>query len=149
MAAYLTVAALLLCGCGAEISLRKGDQSYALGEYTEAAARYKKAYSGTPSKEKELRADIAFKLGESYRRINYVPRAIAAYQNAVRYKYPDSIVYRHLADMQRASGKVKEAQKNYLIALEHDPDDLLAQNGLESCSLIQQWKENPTRYIVK
>ena len=149
MAAYLTVAALLLCGCGAEISLRKGDQSYALGEYTEAAARYKKAYSGTPAKEKELRADIAFKLGESYRRINYVPRAIAAYQNAVRYKYPDSIVYRHLADMQRASGKVKEAQKNYLIALEHDPDDLLAQNGLESCSLIQQWKENPTRYIVK
>ncbi len=149
MAAYLTVAALLLCGCGAEISLRKGDQSYALGEYTEAAARYKKAYSGTPAKEKELRADIAFKMGESYRRINYVPRAIAAYQNAVRYKYPDSIVYRHLADMQRTNGKIKDAQANYLIALEHDPDDVLAQNGLESCSLIQQWKDNPTRYIVK
>lgn len=149
MAAYLTMAALLLCGCGAEISLRKGDQSYALGEYTEAAARYKKAYSGTPAKEKELRADIAFKLGESYRHINYVPRAIAAYQNAVRYKYPDSIVYRHLADMQRTNGKIKDAQANYLIALEHDPDDVLAQNGLESCLLIQEWKDNPTRYIVK
>ena len=36
----------LLCSCGAEISLRKGDQRYALGEYTEAASYYKKAYAG-------------------------------------------------------------------------------------------------------
>ena len=149
-AVYVIVAALLLfCGCGAEMSLRKGDQSYALGEYSEAAAKYKKAYAGIPSKEKELRADIAFKLGESYRHINYVPRALAAYQNAVRYKYPDSIVYRHLADMQRISGKTKDAEKNYQIALEYDPYDRLAQNGLESCSLIQELKDNPTRYNVK
>ena len=149
-AAYLIVSALwLLCSCGAELSMRKGDQSYALGEYSEAAAKYKKAYAGIPSKEKELRADIAFKLGESYRHINYVPRALAAYQNAVRYKYPDSIVYRHLADMQRISGKTKDAEKNYQIALEYDPDDRLAQNGLESCSLIQELKDNPTRYNVK
>ena len=149
-AVYVIVAALLLfCGCGAELSMRKGDQSYALGEYSEAAAKYKKAYAGIPSKEKELRADIAFKLGESYRHINYVPRALAAYQNAVRYKYPDSIVYRHLADMQRISGKTKDAEKNYQIALEYDPDDRLAQNGLESCSLIQELKDNPTRYNVK
>lgn len=144
------VAALwLLCSCGAEISLRKGDQSYLLGEYTEAAAKYKKAYAGIPSKEKELRASTAFKLGESYRHINYVPRALAAYQNAVRYKYPDSIVYRHLADMQRISGKLNDAEKNYRIALEYDPEDILALNGLESCSLIQELKDNPTRYSVK
>ena len=144
------VAALwLLCSCGAEVSLRKGDQSYILGEYTEAAAKYKKAYAGIPSKEKELRASTAFKLGESYRRISYVPRALAAYQNAVRYKYPDSIVYRHLADMQRISGKIKDAETNYKIALEYDPEDRLARNGLESCSLIQELKDNPTRYSVK
>ena len=149
-AAYVTVAALwLLCSCGAEVSLHKGDQRYALGEYTDAAAKYKKAYAGIPSKEKELRASIAFKLGESYRHISYVPRALAAYQNAVRYKYPDSIVYRHLADMQRISGKIKEAENNYKIALEYDPDDRLATNGLESCSLIQELKDNPTRYSVK
>ena len=149
-AAYVTVAALwLLCSCGAEVSLRKGDQSYILGEYTEAAAKYKKAYAGIPSKEKELRASTAFKLGESYRRISYVPRALAAYQNAVRYKYPDSIVYRHLADMQRISGKIKDAETNYKIALEYDPEDRIAKNGLESCSLIQELKDNPTRYSVK
>ena len=149
-AAYLIVSALwLLCSCGAEISLRKGDQRYALGEYTEAAALYKKAYAGTPSTEKDLRASTAFKLAECYRRTNYVPRALAAYRNAVRYHYPDSIVYRHLADMLRLDGKTAEAEKNYLIALEHDSTDILAKNGLESCRLIQEWKDNPTRYIIK
>ena len=115
-AVYLLVSALwLFCSCGAEISLRKGDQSYALGEYQDAAAKYKKAYAGLSPQEKELRGSTAFKLGESYRKINYVPRALAAYQNAVRYKYPDSIVYRHLADMQRYSGNLKDAEKNYKI----------------------------------
>ena len=51
--------------------------------------------------------------------------------------------------MQRYSGKLKDAEKNYKIALDHDPDDILAQNGLESCRLIQDWKDNPTRYTVK
>ena len=149
-AVYLIVAALwLFCSCGAELSLRKGDQKYALGEYTDAAALYKKAYAGTPAKEKELRASTAFKMAECYRHTNYVPRALAAYRNAVRYHYPDSTVYRYLADMLRLDGKIAEAQKNYLIALQHDSTDVLAQNGLESCRLIQGWKDNPTRYTVK
>lgn len=67
-AVYLIVAALwLFCSCGAELSLRKGDQRYALGEYTEAAALFKKAYAGTPSSEKELRAQTAFKLADMLR----------------------------------------------------------------------------------
>ena len=144
------VAALwLLCSCGAEVSLRKGDQKYALGEYTDAAALYKKAYAGTPSTDKEMRAQTAYKLADCYRRINYVPRALAAYRNAVRYNYPDTVVYRYLADMQMLDGKPQDAEKNYLIALEHDPDDILAQNGLKSARTVKEIKENPTRYIVK
>ena len=150
MAAYIAVAALLLfCGCGAEIHIRKGDQSFALGEYNDAAAHYKRGYSGLSSKEKELRAETAFKLGESYRLINYTPRALAAFQNAVRYKYQDSTVYRLLADMQLISGKTKDAEKNYNIALEYNPDDILSRKGLESCHLTTEYTENPTRFTVK
>ena len=149
-AACFTVAALwLLCSCGAEVSLRKGDQSYALGEYNDAAAFYKKAYSGTPATDKEMRAQTAYKLADCYRRINYVPRALAAYRNAVRYNYPDTVVYRYLADMLMLDGKPQEAEKNYLIALDHDPDDILAQNGLKSARTVRDLKENPTRYSVK
>ncbi|MBO7416286.1 MAG: OmpA family protein [Bacteroidaceae bacterium] len=147
--AALPALLLLLCSCGAELHIRKGDQSFALGEYNDAAAHYKRGYSGLSSKEKELRASTAFKLGESYRRINYTPRALAAYQNAVRYKYSDSTVYRVLADMQLISGKYKDAEKNYRIALEYNPDDVLSLKGLESCSLTTEYTGNPTRFIVR
>lgn len=143
------MAAALLCGCGAEAQLRKGDQKYALGEYTDAAVFYKRAYSATPSSDKELRAERAFILAECYRKVGYIPRALAAYQNAVRYHYPDSVMYRYLGDMQLMNGNLKEARKNYEIALEWNPADILAANGLKSCDLSKEWKENPTRYSVK
>lgn len=145
----LCTAALLLCGCGAELSMRKGDQSYALGEYQAASVHYRKAYSGLPSKEKELRGQVAFKLGESYRHTSYVARAITAYQNAIRYGYADSTAYRHMADMQRMNGNYKEAEKNYRTYLEYDPADVLALNGLESCTLAKDWKSSPTRFTVR
>lgn len=141
--------AVLLSGCGAEAQLRKGDQKYALGEYTDAAVFYKRAYSSTPSSEKALRAERAFILAECYRKVGYVPRAMAAYQNAARYHYPDSTMYRYLGDMQLMNGNVKDARKNYEIALEWNPDDILAANGLKSCDLAKEWKENPTRYTVR
>ena len=44
---YYLFLCLLLSSCGVESILRKADQSYALGEYHEAAALYKKAYAKT------------------------------------------------------------------------------------------------------
>jgi len=146
MAALTT---LILSGCGAEAQLRKGDQKYALGEYTDAAVFYKRAYSSTPSSEKALRAERAFRLAECYRRVGYVPRALAAYQNAARYNYSDSTMYRYMGDMHLMSGNLKDARKSYETALEWNPQDVLAANGLKSCDLAKEWKDNPTRYIVK
>ncbi len=140
---------VLLGSCGAEVQLRKAEQSYALGEYFQAAAYYKKAYAGTSPKEKAKRAERAYMLGECYRHIDYFPRAIIAYQNAVRYGCKDSTAIRYLADMQLASGKYKDAAKNYSAFLQIVPDDFLAANGLESCTLSQEWKKNPTRFTVR
>ena len=39
--------------------MRKADQSYALGEYNEAAALYKKAYSKTEAKDKAKRLEVS------------------------------------------------------------------------------------------
>ncbi len=146
---FLMAAIITLSSCGAEVYLRKAEQSYALGEYYQAASLYKKAYSSTPSSEKPLRAERAYMMADCYRRINYIPRALAAYQNAIRYKYPDSIAYRYLADMQLRSGEYKNAAKNYGIYLEYAPDDMIAVNGLQSATQSSEWKKNPTRYIVK
>ncbi len=139
----------VICSCGAEYQLHKAEQSYAIGEYTNAAALYKKAYAATPPKDREHRGERAFMMGECYRHINYYARAVAAYQNSVRYKYKDSTALKYLADMQLASGKYKDAAKNYAAYLELNPDDVLASYGLESCTLSQEWKKSPTRYTVR
>ncbi len=75
----------LLTGCNAESNLRKGDQFYAIGEYYDAAAEYRKAYSKTPMKYRDRRGERALKMADCYRRINYTAKAVGAYQNGIRY----------------------------------------------------------------
>ena len=145
----LVLGALMLFSCGAENSVRKAEQSLALGEYFNAAQMYKKAYSQTPPKERKLRGERAFALAECYRKINYTSRARGAYQNAVRYKYSDSIVFFYLAEMQRRDKDYKNAAKNYEIYLAHKPADKLAMNGLISAQNARKWKEESSGYKVK
>ena len=42
------VATLLLASCGADQAMKKGDKFYAVGEYYDAAAQYRKAYTQMP-----------------------------------------------------------------------------------------------------
>lgn len=140
---------LMLTSCGAESVLRKAEQSYALGEYYDAAMMYKKAYTKTDSKEKDKRAERAFKMAECYRRINMDAKALASYLNAVRYGCTDSIAYKHLADLQLQKGEYKSAITNYTTYLEHCPTDTTAINGLKACTTAPQWKKSPTRFVVK
>ena len=77
------------------------------------------------------------------------PRSAAPYQNAIRYAYPDSMALFYLARSQQFEGKYKEAIKNYQAFLETNPLSTLAKNGIRGCNLATQWKENPTRYVVK
>ena len=81
--------------------MKKGDQFYAIGEYFDASAEYKKAYSRTAIKDKPKRAERAWKLAECYRHINYNAKAAGAYQNALRYHYPDSLALLYLAQAQQ------------------------------------------------
>ena len=160
--------ASLLTGCGAEQAIKKGDKFYALGEYYDAATQYKKAYSQTPAKERALRGQRALKMAESYRRINYTQKAIAAYNNAVRYKQTDSLTYLHLAEQLMKNGQYKEAAKNYQTAidsleiiinsLEKKKNSKIetfraalgqARTGLRSAQKAPSWKEEGSKYIVK
>ena len=104
---------VLLCGCGADQAVKKGDKFYALGEYFDAATQYRKAYSQTPPKERALRGQRALKMAECYHRINYTQKAIAAYNNAVRYKQHDSLTYLYLGQQLMKNGSYKEAAKAF------------------------------------
>ena len=74
--ASVMIATVLLTGCGADQAMKKAEKFYALGEYYDAAAQYKKAYSATPSKEKEKRGKLSLKMAECYRRINNTNKKI-------------------------------------------------------------------------
>ena len=52
---------LWLVGCNAESNVKKGDKFYAIGEYFEAGAEYRKAYMRTKPKEREKRGERAYK----------------------------------------------------------------------------------------
>lgn len=145
--AALTFAATL--SCGSERSIRKGDQYAAVNEYYEAARLYRKAYRKISPKDKSKRAEVAWKMGECYRKSNNAVRAVGAYGNAVRYNYPDSLALRHLADAQLEKGDYKDAMKNYEAFLQLNPEDRLAQVGLQAAGQSLEWKKNPNRYIVK
>lgn len=147
-----SIASLILIAitsCGSERAIRKGDQYAAINEYYEAARQYRKAYRKISPKEKSRRAEVAWKMGECYRKSNNAVRAVGAYGNAVRYKYPDSLALRHLADAQLEKGDYKDAKNSYEAFLQLNPEDRLAQVGLQAAIQSLEWKKNPNRYIVK
>ncbi len=140
---------VLVSSCGPDASIKKGDASFSIGEYFEASVQYKKGYSRTPIKDKAKRGMCAWKMGECFRRINYSAKAIGAYQNAIRYHYPDSMAVFYLAQMQHRQGDYKNAIKNYMLFLDSVPDDNRAKIGIQGCTQAQIWKEKPTNYTVK
>ena len=141
---------MMLVACSNEgVAFKKAEQSYAIGEYYTASLNYKKSYSRCKPKEKAKRAVRAFKMGECYRQIGYTQKAVAAYQNAIRYNVPDSTAYLHIARQQLKAGQYKQAAQNFNQYLTLDPGNELAHSGLISCELGPQWKAKPNLYTVK
>lgn len=145
----LLLAVLLLQGCrGAKLS--EADAQYARGEYYDASNTYRKIYNKlTKREERPLRGEVAYKMGECYRRLNMSARAAAAYQNAIRYQYADSMALFYMAQAQQAEGKYAQAIKNYEDFLVKKPKYRLAEDGIRGCRNALKLRENPTRYIVR
>ena len=149
------VVSMFLMGCGADQALKKGDKFYAMGEYYDAANQYKKAYSQTPAKERQQRGQRALKMAECYRRINYTQKAIAAYNNAIRYKQTDSMTYLYLAQQLMKNAQYKEAEKQFQTALDSMGNNAsmelrtLATTGLRSAQKAPGWKKEGSDYTIK
>ena len=151
---YMVVAAVLLTGCGADSAMKKGDKFYALGEYYDAANQYKKAYAKTPTKERKLRGERAVKMADCYRRINNTQRAIAAYNNVVRYKQQDSLMLYHLGQQLMKNGDYRSAEKTFqtvIDSLQYTDSPLLplAEEGLKSAQAAPGLRKEGSKYTIK
>lgn len=148
-AMLLLIALLCVTSCGVERNIKRGDQFWALGEYHDAAEQYKKAYSRTPSKERQQRGKIALKMARCYERTNASQKAVAAYRNAVRYNQADTLDRLAMARQMLKIGEYKNAAAEFRIVIDTFPDNILAKNGLESALNAPQWKKEGSHYTVK
>lgn len=142
-------AILLLCSCGAERNISKGEKNLALGEYYDAAEQFKQAYSKTDTKNHERRGKISLRMALCYDKMNATSRAIASYRNAERYGKGNAAVKLALARLLMKSGDYKEATKAYEEANDSMPGNILAINGLTSSKEVAKWKKAGSRYTVK
>ena len=138
-----------LMSCSVKTRVKRADKRFAIGEYYEAANLYKQCYGQiSPKKDKALKAHVAFNQGECLRILNQ-KRALQCYKNAIRYRYPDSVVYLRYAQVAHYQGQYGEADKNYQLYLQAHPDDYVAQAGHYACGEVGEWKKDVTRYKVK
>ncbi|MDR2841342.1 MAG: OmpA family protein [Paludibacter sp.] len=140
-------AIILFNSCGLKARIAKADKEYAIGEYYSASEKYKRIYSRIPRSNKTLRARIAFNNAEC-QRITSVTNAEMAYANAIRFQYPDSIVYFRYAQALQRNGKYREAANNYAIYLTHDSTNLVAQNALNLTVKLDSIKLQTTDYKI-
>ena len=151
-AVYIIVCLLLTAvaaGCRTP-KLSEADAQFQRGEYYDASVTYKKVYNKLRKKEERpQRGEVAFKMGRCYRLLNMSARASAAFQNALRYEYPDSTTHFMLAQALHADGKYAAALRSYDKYLECCPDDSLAINCAEGCRTAQEIRARGSRYVVK
>ena len=145
----LIMACGILAACGGP-KLATANEQYARGEYNDAAKTYRKIYNKlTKPDERTLRGEVAWKMGLCHRELNQSARAAAAFQNAIRYKYPDSLTRLYLAEALHAEGKYPQAIKAYEEYLAGTPDSKVALNGLDGAKMANATRGQRTRYVVR
>ena len=108
------IALLFLTSCKTP-KLSVANEQFERGEYFEAAKTYRSVYGKLkPREDRALRGEGAYQMATCYRRLNMAARASGAYQNAIRYEYPDSTAYYYLGRSLQMEGKYQAAIDAYM-----------------------------------
>lgn len=138
--------AVLLGACAGQRSMHSAQVSYEIGEHYNAIEKYRKAYRS--QKTGNDKAEIAFRIAESYYRISEFAKASVWYKNAIKRNYSEPAAMLHYADCLKATQKYEDAATWYQTYLGVKPEDEYAKNGLESCKVAGEWLNKPSRYVV-
>ena len=129
---------------GQSKAVSQADQAYNKGDYFDAATLYKKAF--TKEKNKVKKAEIIFKVAESYRMTNDYNNQEVWYAKAIKANYKDPSAILFYADALKMNGKYDEAIVQYTNYQKAKPADARGGNGIETCEEAQKWKDKPSRY---
>ena len=124
----------------------EADAAFAKGYYFNAIELYKKAY--TVERKAPVKAELIFKVAESYRMLGDCAQAEVWYDKANKAQYIDPVSYFWMAEMLKCQGKYPEAIAMFKRYQEKKPGDARAEAGIAACEMAQKWKDQPTRYDV-
>lgn len=124
----------------------EADDAFSKGFFFNAIELYKKAY--TVEKKASTKAELVFKVAESYRALGDMEQAQQWYERANKAQYPDPITYFYIGESLKQQGKYAEAIAAYNRFLEKKPGDVRAEAAIAACQQAQKWKDSPTRYSV-
>ncbi|MEE0978534.1 MAG: OmpA family protein [Muribaculaceae bacterium] len=145
----IATAAIIVTACGGP-KLATANEQYDRGEYFDAQKTYRKIYNKlTKKEERPLRGEVAFRMGLCYDKLSQSARATAAFQNAMRFGYPDSTALLLLGKNLQAEGKYTQAIKAYEDYLAKVPGNHFAETGVIGCKQAMASKGRPTRYVVR
>lgn len=126
--------------------VKDADKQFKNGMYLEAIEAYKKAT--TKVKQKNVKAELIFKTAECYRMMNDHKNAELWYAKAIKAKFADPVVYLLMAESKKTQEKYTDAIVDFNEYAKLVPGDSRGAEGAKSCQLAQQWKDNPTRFVV-
>lgn len=116
-------------------------------KYFEAIEMYKKAY--VKEKGRDVKAEIIFKIAESYRLSDQTEQAQVWYDKSIIAQYADPIARLRLAEMKMQNGKYDEALVEFQKYAAERPEDPRGKNGIEGAKKAQEWEDNPDTYVVE
>ncbi len=124
----------------------EADKAYENGFYYNAVELYKKAY--TQEKQASRKAELIFKVAESYRALGDAEQAEVWYEKANKAQYSDPITYYYIGESLKQQGKYKDAITAYNRYKEKKPNDARADAGIAAAEMAMKWQDDPTRYSV-
>jgi peptidoglycan-associated lipoprotein len=144
---FLILQVSFFWSCSSKKNLRLANTSYEIGEYSLAIEKFRKSYRKTKGTTME-KAEMAFRMGQTYQAMGEYANASIWYRNAIRRKYPENKAMLYFADCQRAGQEFESAREWYLAYLDSVPGDERALNGLKACEKAVEWINKPSRYVV-
>jgi peptidoglycan-associated lipoprotein len=117
------------------------------GQYYYAQALYAKGYKKT--KDREVKADIAFKTATCFDRVNETRKASSWYRKAIMNRDTFSNAVLNLAYAEVKNGQMEKAEENFWEYLDLTPEVKRENDPSEILNRINHWEEYPGRYKIE
>ena len=129
-----------------ERRLKRADASYERGEFYLSIQQYNAALRKI--KNKKLKNEVAFKIGEAYYQIFDYKKAKSQYRKCLKDRNLEYFAGIKLGEISIQEGNFEDAVKIYSDVLEKYPEDSVAKQGIEAAKLAVEWSTMKVKYTI-